>query len=155
MSIAICSDWKRTKTRGRPVRVLHTYSLRTYQLHQLKPYQTAQMGRLSRREGLLSQALSDMLHHQRLKREQEWHRFIIAETADGIIVGWALLRELVENESNELMMYVHQSFRRQGIGTAMANRAKLLHSRSDNWDGRLRVHIMEDQGNFYKTVGLK
>lgn len=135
------------------------YTIKIYQIHQLQSYQTTQLGRLSRRGGLLSRALTDLLFDLRCHKQMSgtgewqpiipWHRIIIAESNQKVL-GWALLRDMSRGRM-ELMMYVHRKFRRQGIGTQLGKRAKLIHA---HYNKELTVYVVDDQGDFYKKLGL-
>jgi GNAT superfamily N-acetyltransferase len=128
------------------------YTIKTYQIHQLQTYQTAQLGRLSRRGYALSYALAYLIKANRDKDAApfiDWHRIIVVETPRKKILGWALMRDL--KHSQELMMYVDRRFRRQGIGRKLAKRANLING---HYKKRLLVYVVNDQGDFYKKVGM-
>ena len=141
---------------------MYDYTLRVCQIGSLTTEQTVQLGRLSRRGGLLSERLNNMLYYRKVGLKQNWHRFILAETKSGVILGWGLIFEALiskrKNGRNELMIYVNRSFRRNGIGTAIAKRATRIHEKSpiQKLVTKRRMHVfwVEDQGDFYKTVGL-
>jgi GNAT superfamily N-acetyltransferase len=125
------------------------YTIKTYQIHQLQTYQTAQLGRLSRRGYALSYNLSYLIRANREHEKIDWHRIIIVETPKKKILGWALMRDL--KHSQELMMYVDRRFRRQGIGRKLAQRANMING---HYKKRLLVYTVSDQGDFYKKVGM-
>jgi GNAT superfamily N-acetyltransferase len=128
-------------------------SIHTCEVKDLTKSQIIQMGRLSRRGGLLAVALTRFLRLRREKQELPWNRFVIAES-QGKILGWGLLQREKNKKASLWMMYVQHAFRRNGIGTKLAKRAYFIHYH--NFPGRHEMHVYthKDQGGFYKEIGI-
>lgn len=128
-----------------------TYYLRRYDFDELDQQQLLQMSKLRRINGKLWKDVQ----YIKSGKNQNFHKFALAETRNSKILGWGLLVKERLLDGSCIMLYVHRDYRRMGIGTQIVKELEKIYHCNKNYKnlGELHVFRVKDQGTFYDTLG--
>lgn len=126
------------------------YKLTIRQIPDLSVEDRTQLGRLSRRGGILAQDFTSLLRLHRLGGPLPTHRLILAHWGEKIF-GWAIILQR-NKRLTDLMIYVMREHRRKGIGSRLANAARELYATIGL--PPLQVYLVDDQGDFYAKLNF-